>query len=171
MRCASNLIDLSNEKKGEISWKQKGAKHVILSMSSKVVQWNNHLTWLENFSDHNLYSSKNAGFILLLFLLSKNTSFPPWPIYSWGIWKILFTCLFLRRAQSSYTCTWSRSLHTTWDHNRWCNWWGIWQDSKMAWSWLEEEWWSSYRRACQRGWCKSSQIFSKLFPKVSLFSL
>ena len=71
--------------------------------------------------------------------------------------------IFFRRTQSTYSCSRPWPIHTTWDHNRWCNWWGIWQDSKMAWSWFEEEWWASYRGACSRGWCRINQILCKLF--------
>ena len=70
--------------------------------------------------------------------------------------------LFLRRTQSTNSCSWPWPLHTTWDHNWWCNWWSIWQDSKMAWSWHEQEWWTSPRGTCSRGWCRINKIFSLL---------
>ena len=39
-------------------------KDVILAMSIKVIQLNNQITQLEDFSNHNLCGSKNVGFVL-----------------------------------------------------------------------------------------------------------
>lgn len=70
----------------------------------------------------------------------------------------VFACMLLRRTQSSNSCTRSRPICSAWDNDRWCNRWGIWQDSKMAWSWFEEEWRACCRRACSRRWCRISKI-------------
>lgn len=78
-------------------------------------------------------------------------------IRSWSLFDLFSTCVS-RRPQSSDSCTRSWQLCTTWDHNRWCNWRGIWQDSKVAWSWFEEEWGPSCRGSSSRRWCQLHQI-------------
>ena len=68
----------------------------------------------------------------------------------------------LRRAQSTHSCLWSWSLHTTWYKYKWCYRWGLWQDCKTAWPWYEEKWRSSYRGACSGRRCSCNQILCKL---------